>query len=181
VGLTQAKSFELVAKAMILDNNHQFCFRTLSFLNTVERFTHCRNAHFFKANLTPTTYKRKLLSPLFHNASTHSPPSPFPSFPTEQHHFRYDLGHYLSQPTAVLFVYLSHSLCGWSAEMRSLTICLPVSKPLFVVLNRSHLALQIHPTEVLSLDEDTCADVSRLPLKFIKVDAHASQVGQPVW
>jgi hypothetical protein len=119
--------------------------------------------------------------PSFPQCLYSNPPSPFPSFPTEQHHFRYDLGHYLSQPTAVLFVYSFHSLCGWSAEMRSLTICLPVSTPSFVDLNRSHLALQIHPTEVLRLDEDTRADVSRLPLKFIKVDAHASQVGQPVW
>jgi hypothetical protein len=66
------------------------------------------------------------------------------------------------------FVNLPHSLCGSSVEIGSLTICLPVSTPSFVVLNRSHLALQIHPTDVLCLDGDTCADVSRLPLKSTK-------------
>lgn len=65
--------------------------------------------------------------------------------------------------------------------MPSLSFCLPVSAPSSVVPNRSHLALQIHPKEVLSLDEDTCSDVSRLPLSFIEVDTHASQAGQPVW
>ncbi|KAL5333670.1 hypothetical protein BJX70DRAFT_49147 [Aspergillus crustosus] len=89
----------------------------------------------------------------FHNASCYSsPPSPFP--------FLSDRAASLLLPTVVIIYcrlllfsrYLPHTVYGWSAEMLSLALCVPIH------------------TEVLFLNEDTCADlVNRFGGKVIRI------------